>query len=57
MLYVFLEELKKDYVPYLLWHVSRPHYKQMEIWGVSVYVINVIVTREKFYNISNNIND
>ena len=45
MLYVFLEELKKDYVPYLLWHVSRPHYKQMEIWGVSVYIINVRVTK------------
>ena len=29
-------------LPYLLWHGSIPSYKHIKIWGVRVYIINVI---------------
>ena len=27
-------------VPYFPWHVTRPSYKHIKIWGVRVYIIN-----------------
>ena len=34
-------------VPYFLWHGIRPSYKNIKIWGVRVYIINVRATRNK----------
>ena len=39
----------------LMFHISYniSHYKHMKIWVICVYIINGIVTRNKFYNWSN----
>ena len=37
-------------VPELLWHGSRPSYKQTKIWGVIFYIINGNVTRKNLDN-------
>ena len=34
-------------VPYFLWHVTRPSYKHIKIWGVRVYIIIGRSTRNK----------
>ena len=37
-------------VPYFLWHVIRPPYKHIKIWGVRFYIINGRTTRKKLYD-------
>ena len=34
-------------IPYFLWHVTRPPYNNIKIWGVRFYIINGRAARKK----------
>ena len=37
-------------IPYFLWHVIRPSYTHIKVWGVTVYIINGRATRKNLYD-------
>ena len=47
---LWTENVLRGGVPYFLWHLKIPSYKHIKRWGVRVYIINGLVTR-------NNIDD
>ena len=47
---IISDQITRQYVPYFLWHNLRPHYKHINSWVTMLYVINVQVTKNKFYH-------